>query len=154
MPIRTVRAVSLATMREFLRGAPNVAAHEAAAHDSTYIVSITDPATFPLIRRPTVNQLQLQFHDVDDHGREEGYVFFDEAMASDVCALVRRAQEDPADVYFLVNCHAGVSRSGAVSWFVRQVAGIDFDDWRRLNPQVIPNRLVKSLLSRAWNEGC
>lgn len=139
MPIRTVRAVPYTTMKDFLQGREPTLSLEASDHEKTYIVSITNPGMFPLISRPTENQVALQFHDVEDTydaycGTEmprcKDLIYFDEGMAMNVASLIKKAMDDPADVYFLANCQAGISRSGAVSHFVRQVAGIDFDDWK------------------------
>jgi predicted protein tyrosine phosphatase len=148
-------------MREFLRGELNVATDEASDHEKTYIVSIINPGFFPLIKKDEDDRIGLEFHDAelrtDPYSGavlpgEKGIVYFNEEMALKVCKLIKRAMEDPADVYLLVNCQMGISRSGAVSFFVRQIAGIDFDDWKSKNRAVNPNILVKGLLTWAWGE--
>jgi protein-tyrosine phosphatase len=50
----------------------------------------------------------------------------------------------------LVNCMAGVSRSGAVVDFARVMCSTSYDEFKRLNPLVIPNVHVKQLLFSNW----
>ncbi len=73
-------------------------------------------------------------------------------MTRRVCDFVLRAHRDAPERrdLLLVNCHAGVSRSGAIADFARSVTGVDYDSFRRLNPQVVPNAFVRSTLMAAW----
>src|SRR5690349_5072366 len=147
MAIVTVRAVSYATMQEYLRGGNE--AHPCAvlarAHAKVWIVSVTSPEHAPLVKDGD-DRIALVFDDIEPHvdrvtgvelGRDPGFVYFDQTMAERICEFVRKAHEaEPArrDL-LLVNCHAGISRSGAIADFTRTVAEIDYEDFRRLNPQ-------------------
>lgn len=143
MTIRTVRAIPYTIMKQFLKDEPCIASVEAEEHEKTYIVSITNPEVMPLVRKNTETRIAFQF---DDDGAS-----FSREMAVEICQLVKKAMDDPADVYFLVNCQAGISRSGAVSAFVQQLC-INYDDWIRKNRMVCPNYFVLDKLLSAWEE--
>lgn len=76
-------------------------------------------------------------------------VYFDERMADRVVAFIKRACDAPGDNLLLVNCHAGVSRSGAIADAARVMAGVDFDSFSRANPQIVPNAFVRRLMRDA-----
>ena len=163
MAIVTVRALSYSTMAEYLRGANELDPCRALAraHEKVWIVSVTGPRMAPLVI-DGADRIALAFDDIEPQtdritgvelGRDPSYVYFDEEMAAKICAFVRRAHEEsPArrDL-LLVNCLAGVSRSGAIADFVRIVLEIEHDGFRRMNPQIIPNGLVRRLLFKAWD---
>jgi predicted protein tyrosine phosphatase len=175
MAIVAVRAVSYEVMQDFLRGNPlNPCAVAAARHGKVWIISVTSAAPpwdglegapageLPPLVEDAVDRIALVFDDIEPHvdratgvelGRDEGFVYFDEVMAEKVCAFIRRAHEEDAaraDL-LLVNCHAGVSRSGAIADFARAVVEVDYEEFRRSNPQIVPNVLVRRLLFRAWD---
>jgi predicted protein tyrosine phosphatase len=52
----------------------------------------------------------------------------------------------------LVNCMAGISRSGAVATFIKTVWDLDDQDFRLLNPNIHPNSHNLSLLFKAFYE--
>lgn len=170
MALTTIRAVSYDAMRAWLSGEDphGRCAAVAAAHDRVWILSITGSPACPLNAfegwgeggpAPLVtdgdDRIALVFDDVEprpDGATREGFVYFDLAMARRVVEFVLRAHGDSVtrSDALLVNCHAGVSRSGAVADFARVVAGVSYDDFRRENPQVVPNVWVRRLLLDAW----
>ena len=46
----------------------------------------------------------------------------------------------------VIHCDGGVSRSGAVSTFLNDYYGLDFKDFKRLNPQIKPNHYILRVL--------
>lgn len=168
MTIRAVRAVNYGTMKEYLKGNPSCSiAAQAAHHDRVWIISITgfyDSLSCPeLIRQDKEDRIALQFDDVEDSyddytgitkPRDPDFTYFDESMARKVCEFIKRAHESNAESndLLVVNCHMGISRSGAVSDFVRIVCGLDYNTWKHMNSGVNPNLLVKSLLRWTWEE--
>jgi len=168
MNINAVKAVSYGSMKEYLNGVPTSSiAALAVMYDKVWIISITGVIdsliALPLIKDGP-DRISLQFDDVedeyDDFGhakpRVEYYIYFDEKMARNICEFVKRTHENDRENndLLVVNCHMGISRSGAVSDFVRSVCGIDYNLWKRMNPQLIPNLLVKKLLHCAWEDLC
>lgn len=74
-------------------------------------------------------------------------------MARKVCEFIRAHESNgESNDLFVVNYHMGVSRSCAVSDFVRSVCGIDYRFRKRMNPQNNLSLLVKALLRAAWEE--
>jgi len=160
MPIKTTIAVPYFVMQNYLNGdKANRIASLAQHHGKVWIISITSPRLSVFDPEPLVkddlDRIALEFFDVDTYAPshfpgQETFAVFDAKMANKIVDFVRVANRSNTEDLLVANCHLGVSRSGAVSSFVRSVCGIDFSDWKRLNPQVIPNNLVLSLLHRAW----
>jgi hypothetical protein len=167
--IVSVRAVSYEVMADYLAGNPlNPCALAGAAHDRVWIIGVTNSDASPLnafegwagggpvaLVADGERRLALSFDDIearDDRPRDPRFVYFDEAMAARVCDFIRRAHGDDATRrdLLLVHCHAGVSRSGAIADFARAVTAVDYDTFRRANPQVVPNVTVRRLLLTAW----
>ncbi|MFO0609876.1 MAG: hypothetical protein U0324_42350 [Polyangiales bacterium] len=171
MSLATVCALPYAVLASYLRdpGDPtHRCARIAAAHGRLWIVSITsspdcpanafedwgDGGPAPLVS-DAGDRLALAFDDVEpgpDDVASPRVRPFTRAMAERTVDFVARAhRDDPArrDA-LLVQCHAGVSRSGAVADFARTLAGVPYDDFRRENPQVVPNVWVRRLLFEAW----
>lgn len=75
------------------------------------------------------------------------YVLFNEQMAREIVAFVRdlHALEHPIMLY--VHCMAGVSRSGAIAYWVAQEFGIPLPDYFPVRAK--PNLRVLSLLMQA-----
>jgi len=177
MAIRATKAVRYYVMQDYLEGDPTNAITALAQNfDKVWIVSITNAPTCPIeafkgketeVPPPLVqdaeDRIALQFDDIEDKydaysgitmPRIEPFVYFSEDMARKVVQFVKRAHESnpESNDLLVVNCHMGIARSGAVSDFVRTVCDLDYDTWRRMNPQANPNLLVKSLLRWAWEE--
>jgi len=67
------------------------------------------------------------------------------------------SKQHPEPWEFLVNCMAGISRSGVVGTFVQRVAGIPREHFITTNSALHPNRYVLKLLmvelhNREWPE--
>lgn len=175
MSIVTVCAVPYEVMADYLRGDNplNPCAVAAEAHARVWIISvISSPqcpinvfeawgdGPVPLVER-AVDRLPLVFDDIEpradpsgDDVRDPRFVYFDEELALRVCEFVRLAHgDDPArrDL-LLINCHAGVSRSGAIADFARAVTGVDYDAFTRANAQIVPNVFVRRALFAAWDK--
>ena len=123
--------------------------------DNTFVVSIIDPEEEPIFEKDTDRIITLRFHDLDpqrlvDAGLEprSGYVFMNRNHAKRIVEHVLRFHEHPAPWELLVNCMAGISRSGAVGTFVQRVAGIPAEEFLERNPGLCPNGYVFKLLMR------
>ncbi len=53
----------------------------------------------------------------------------------------------------IVHCAAGVSRSGAVGLFVRDYFSLDYSEFKRQNPHIVPNLWVSKVLREENLEG-
>lgn len=176
MTITTVRAVPYRDMAEYLAGSSPArpCAALAASHDRVWIISVTSSPRCPTnvfegwddngpaaLVEDGDDRIALAFDDVEPQterstgvelGRNARYVYFDDAMAQRVCRFIHRAHGHAPSRrdLLLVNCHAGVSRSGAIGDFARTVTGVDYSDFKRLNPQIVPNPHVRRMLFEAW----
>lgn len=100
------------------------------------------------------DNLRLQFNDVAPsrfgaYTEEELRWAPNEAHARAIHDHVMRLDARPERIALLVHCHAGVSRSGAVSMWANEVTGaMESYAWKSQNAQVQPNPLLLQLLHR------
>jgi len=95
------------------------------------------------------NLLSLRFDDIEKFVPSHPHlVIFNEEMAEMTVQFLRKCQ--PKDL-LLVNCHAGVSRSGAFISVAMEmfIEGIDAEHFFRVNYRIVPNVLVMRLLRQA-----
>lgn len=164
MTIVAVKAVPYYVMKEYLEAGSslNIISRLLQSYDKLWIISITNHDITPLVRNDEwEDRMSLQFDDVTpkvdlvsgDLEFDSDFVYFNNNMAVEVCKFIREAHWDsPGSDLLVVNCHAGISRSGAVSDFARRVCGVSYEDWKRMNQQVIPNTWVKNLLDEEWGK--
>ena len=67
-------------------------------------------------------------------------------------AFILAAQQSANELVLLVNCQAGISRSGAVVSFVRDVIELDSLRFQLDNGHIAPNFHVRRLLFNWWKE--
>lgn len=101
------------------------------------------------------NVLSLMFDDVEESDEQEilerfHYIVFNECMAKQIHDFVDRIDKDKT---LYINCHAGVSRSGAVGLILNEYFNRflddnkdDYKDFFENNRQIIPNATVSSIL--------
>ena len=152
--ITTVTVLSYEAMRERARD------HRISAN--TFVVSIIDPEEEPIFEEDTDRIVTLRFHDLDpewpvdpDRDPRPSYVFMSEEDAKRIVDHVLKFYRHPAPWEFLVNCMAGISRSGAVATFVQRVAGVPADHFLTQIRDLHPNGHVLKLLmvelsNRGW----
>lgn len=96
------------------------------------------------------NLLSIVFHDVSypSPGIEAaGYLIFNSGHAEDIINFLDKCE--PTD-NLIVHCFLGVSRSGAVGIFARELFNADYDYFKRANPVIVPNVLILKLLSETY----
>lgn len=166
MSIVETRAIPYFSMKDYLDGNPlSKIASMAHRFDRIWIISITNAAikeaykTPVLITLETEDRIALQFDDVEirndrDEKLDPTQTYFNDDMAEKVCRFIHRAHfKNPGgNDLLVVNCHMGISRSGAVSDFARSTFGLDFGKWKWMNPAANPNSLVLELLKLKWQE--
>src|SRR5439155_24243208 len=121
------------------------------------VASIVDPEEAPIFEQDTDRIITLRFHDVDpewpvdpERDPRPSYVFMSEEDAKRIVDHVLRFHQHPESWELMVNCMAGVSRSGAVGTFVQRLASIPEADFITTNPALHPNKYVLKLLMREW----
>lgn len=123
----------------------------------TAMISVTDPGIRAPLHSGFHEVLRLAFHDVGEDlppgmadliGLPEGEIEpFREDQARRLVAWADALAVAPDRLHVVVHCHAGVSRSPAIAWFLHQRhrAGL------RWEPYFAPNRRVLRLLAWAGN---
>lgn len=108
-------------------------------------ISVTDFGS-DFIDNDKINFLNLKF---DDAETQESWTvkLFDEQMANQIlnfCDLNKDKER------FIVHCTAGISRSGAIGEVLSFLFGENYLDFKKRNPQIIPNYLVKKILTKQY----
>jgi predicted protein tyrosine phosphatase len=120
---------------------------------ATAVISVTDPGIRAPLSEGFAGVLRLAFHDVDDDmlaalEREPqlwgmAVTPFEANHARELVAFAEEVARDPRPMTLVVHCHAGISRSSAIAWFLQQCYGGELA-WQ---PFFAPNRRVLRLLA-------
>ena len=119
----------------------------------TWLISIADmnqqPANVPQDKFERI--LFVHFDDLDhfhepECTEEERPRFLNDETAAEMVAFINEAKEQQVDM--IVNCHAGVCRSGAVVE-VLKLAGWAIDSENQFSPERKPNMFVYNKLRLA-----
>lgn len=114
----------------------------------TMYISILDPDNPNNFFPDSDNYKTLWFYDLEEP--VGNYKIFDEDLAKETLDFILNNKDKKMCV---VHCSAGVARSGAVGEFVNDILGTD--DWstfKKRNPAILPNTLVKTLLNREYEK--
>jgi len=141
--------------------------------DRVWIISITNPDMEPLFLDEQ-RILNLQFDDDEpynskyvinpNNNNEEGSIsvnprspiYFSKEMAKKVIDFLLMAdtfnsQAGYSKDLLFINCMMGASRSGAIATWARQLCEIDYDYFKQLNPQIVPNSYVVRTLNDIYS---
>lgn len=136
--------------------------------DDYKIISLCDPVNgaqysnvgsndYGPLFEPNPNVLTLEFNDIifmnDDqteiHNPPPGFVLFNKDHAKRIIEFLLKMNKDED---LIVHCFMGVSRSGAVSTFARELFGCDYDKFRKANPLICPNQHMLKVLDSTFKE--
>jgi predicted protein tyrosine phosphatase len=129
--------------------------------DNTFYISINSTEgndITPYFKEKHPNVLTLYFDDCNEYKKHpvDGSPdeFYEQIPMSEEQALeiIKFAEKMNNESNVYVHCTAGVSRSGAVGAFISDYLGNKWDDFIKVNPQVIPNSHISSLLKRVYYE--
>lgn len=97
------------------------------------------------------NVFNITFDDLTDKDElNNDSILFKESHAKRIIDFVER-NKDKENI--LVQCYAGVSRSGAVGSFINDKYGSEeYDTFMRYNPKIKPNYYIKSILNKVLRE--
>lgn len=161
--INTVKIIPYSRMQKYLLGTDDELYALKTFYDNVWIISITDKDFSPLCKE-SESVITLQFEDIDPESRwwsnaiDEGGVpiypdpanLFSLEMAKKVVDFIVKVHKSDDNDLLLVNCMAGVSRSGAIGSFARQICSVDYNEFKRMNPQIVPNSYVYKLLNNFY----
>ena len=86
--------------------------------------------------------LCLFFEDIESSYGDDAHIFTEEHGIQVLKFLDRNASDDT----IVVQCHAGISRSGAIGVFASRYFKLDEDTFKKDNPYIYPNDLVYGVL--------
>lgn len=103
------------------------------------------------IREDSDTFKSMWFYDIDEDTYDEVKDFTYKTISDEqLDELYDFIMKNKDKKNFVVHCTAGVSRSGAVGEFVNDLFGIPYAEFRKQNPNIIPNTYIKKKL----NEKC
>jgi predicted protein tyrosine phosphatase len=108
----------------------------------TAFISIRD-IEHPIILDSASNVLNLSFDDTEEQIQDK-FTLFDEQMADEIVNFVHNNEDKNL---FVIHCLMGISRSGAVGEVLSDYFKSPYERFKQTNPQVIPNVLVKRILT-------
>ena len=105
------------------------------------------------IREDSDTFKSMWFYDIDEDIYNEVKDFTYKTISDEqVDELYDFIMKNKDKKNFVVHCTAGVSRSGAVGEFVNDLFGIPYAEFRKQNPNIIPNTYIKKKLNEKWNQ--
>jgi predicted protein tyrosine phosphatase len=148
--IKRVYAISYSRMKEFIAEDPK-------ALDKHGFVSIIDQRGIRIFDEDKPSVITLFFDDVRPNSafleRDEVPVtLFAWEHAERIIEFLVEFHARPTEDILYVNCGAGVSRSGAVITFVRDLYDLDHVQFDADNPQIFPNSWILETLEKCWKE--
>lgn len=152
--IKAVKAISYKSMLEWKLGIGSLKKWTD-KFDNVFIIHITEPGMKKLFA-DTNKSIVLEFLDIDltksnsIEDFDNQYLFNEEMANKIVKFLLSINKNENSNDLLLINCMAGISRSGAVAWFARILFNLDYDTFMKLNPHIVPNQYVLSLLFNSY----
>ena len=150
MSIINALALSYVEMQQVLNNGTraSVIPSELLSTNPTFkFISITDPKVPSLFNSNSPSVLQLKFHDIVPENIWNSYsnlVLPNKTHAQQIVEFIQRINSLSEPILLLVNCMAGISRSGAVVTYVGNLCGFDPKEH---NPQIDPNEYLLKLLN-------
>ena len=102
-----------------------------------------------IFERNHENVLNLTFDDSTFNQKD--VVLFTREQADEILRFVEPLKKLKS-YNLTVQCEAGMSRSGAIGEVLNDYLGLDYKEFKYMNPQVMPNSLVRSILKKAIEE--
>lgn len=92
---------------------------------------------------------QEQFESVMRYYPKYKPILFNESHAKKVIKFIEEIHQDINDYVLIVHCAAGVSRSAAIGEYAVNYCGLDYEEFRKNHPNIMPNHLVLAILNRS-----
>lgn len=118
--------------------------------DRHFVISICDPGEARPLPGAHVNLLNVTFCDIapDDipAAQRQRFPSMSAQDALDVVSTLKRWHASDLRGNLIVQCHAGISRSGAVGMFATELLELDCELFRKEHPWVEPQPYMLNLL--------
>lgn len=114
------------------------------------VISIRDPGT-PEILPDGPRVLNLEFYDgTPEDPDTEDLALFSEDQARKVVEFLYPFAQSEHEYSLVAQCHAGISRSGAIAVFAQRLTQMSWNDFVENNRSIDPNDYVLRLLMREY----
>ena len=123
-------------------------------YTSVFFISINDTKTSPYykeswFKRDHPNVMVLYFDDVESENETSPTnsgkcTPFSEKMAIDLYNFISKNLNK---TQCIINCEAGIARSGSVGTFICSFSRSNYQNFKRENPQIYPNARVLRMLN-------
>jgi len=110
-----------------------------------FVISITGTDDDQIFDKDYKNIIQLKFDDIDGH--QDNCILFKKSMAEKILDFLDKIKKYES-YSLVVQCKAGISRSGGVGIFALDYLEADKDFFNQMNMGIIPNIHIKSMLRR------
>lgn len=107
--------------------------------ENIYIISFYESKENPYFYQTHHNVLSLQVDDIKEP--VSGLTLFDDNHAKQVINFLINLKFTD-DFTLIIQCYAGVSRSGAVAEFARSLFHLNNDEFIKDNPNIYPNQYI------------
>lgn len=144
--VRAYSRTEMSNIKDRLLSLPNI-----------WMISISGCESEPLFERSRDRLLCLRFDDMWeqtdeiinlDTGERFEANLFSEEQAGLVLDHIMEAEKYHGASALAVNCYGGISRSGAVAQFTRDLFKLDLETFEQENSRIQPNSYVTKLLFR------
>ena len=114
------------------------------------VISVNCSGDSRLFPSSYTNVKTLVFDDIEwDNPTARELILFTELHAYEVIDFLFRHDQSKD---LIVHCYAGISRSGAIGNFARELFKYDYQEFMDDNSQIVPNTHVGQVLRRVWQE--
>lgn len=114
-------------------------------YKSTYFISVNEPNEQTYFKTQHHNVLTLHFHDCQHNINtytNKNIVPFNTHMAKQIIDILLHAKHNKAK-NIIIHCNAGISRSGAIATFARELfQQPNIQQFHIDNPYILPNQFV------------
>lgn len=152
MTINAIKIIPAEEMRSFKETGEFSHSYLLEHFDGVVVISITDHDVPPIFPEASNTVLPLVFDDGDPE-RETLLRPFTRSHAEAILNFLVKHDDRDDNLLLLVNCMAGISRSGAVGSFARSFLGTDYEIFKSMNPQIQPNSYISMMLNRSALSG-
>lgn len=150
---KKVYAVSKYTMQRILQES-KINDENVVKREKVSFISILNPGDDRIFKKNHKNVLTVSFWDVSVKNVENLSPITTKQAQEIVEFIMSRLKKTEM---FLVHCSAGISRSGAVATFIMNLLQeMEYsrdraEDFKKSNPQIIPNVYVKEILQKTYD---
>jgi len=119
------------------------------------VISIIDPDMEPIFSEDTDNIITQKFHDINiatlfKLQSKNQFKAFDHKQATQIVDFLIKHQASEKDLFLIVNCSAGICRSGAIVTFAHFMCETDDIQFTQDNPTILPNEWVLNKLAEVF----